>query len=235
MEPDGDPEARIRDLERPLADQAGASELGTQPYAQAPPTGPVPPYQGQYGQYGQYGTPEYRSPYYAAPQQVVRKRSHTAALWLVPLVVVTVLGAAVVGVVMYVNLGSPDSFTENPTPPISGGGGSLDTPPPPAVDTRTDPSQQTATVESGGLLSIGGIEQNQTVVCDRGAVNISGVKNTIDIQGSCTSVTVSGIENTVTVESADAINASGFDNRVTYRSGTPEVTESGTGNTVERR
>lgn len=50
MEPDDDPEARIRDLERPLADSARASEFGGTesggsgypPYP-PPPPGPVPP------------------------------------------------------------------------------------------------------------------------------------------------------------------------------------------------
>jgi hypothetical protein len=36
MNPQDDPEARIRDLERPLADRAQTSELGTQPYPAAP-------------------------------------------------------------------------------------------------------------------------------------------------------------------------------------------------------
>jgi hypothetical protein len=48
MEPSGDPEARIRDLERPLADQAGASEVSTRAFeAPASPGAsvkvPVPP------------------------------------------------------------------------------------------------------------------------------------------------------------------------------------------------
>ncbi|PRC44922.1 hypothetical protein C6A85_97770, partial [Mycobacterium sp. ITM-2017-0098] len=202
MEPFGDPEARIRDLERPLADQAGASELGTRPYAEAAPTPtvPVPPYA-----YGQYGTPQYASPYYAAPQRVVRKRSHTAAMWLIPLVVVAFVGAGIAGVVFYANLGSPDSFTTNPAPPISGGGGSLDPPQPPDVPTRIDSTEQVVTVEAGGSISIGGVEQNQTVICNQGAVSVSGVDNTIEIQGSCATVTVSGIENIVTVDSAGTI------------------------------
>ena len=218
MEPGGDPEARIRDLE-------------PQPYeASSLPPPPSETYRAQ--PYGQYGTPQYTSPYYAAPRRVVRKRSHTAALWVIPLAVIAVIGAGVAGVVFYVNLGSPDSFTENPTPPIAGG--SLDGPQPPEVPTRIDSTEQVVTVEAGGSLSIGGIERNQTVICDEGAVSVSGVNNTIEIQGSCTSVTVSGIENAVTVESAATINASGFDNRVTYRSGAPEITKSGTGNTVEQ-
>lgn len=235
MEPHGDPEARIRDLERPLADQAGASELGTQPYTQpyseAPPT-PTTAYAPPYGQ--QYGTPQYGSPYYAAPQRVVRKRSHTAALWLIPLVVVAFVGAGIAGVVLYANLGSPDSFTPNPAPPISGGGGALDTPRPPGVDKSPNPTEETAVAEAGDVISIGGVEQNETIVCDQGSVNVSGVNNTIEIQGSCAAVTVSGVENIVTVDAATTISASGFDNRVRYRSGAPEITKSGTGNTVEQ-
>jgi hypothetical protein len=216
MEPDGDPEARVRDLE-------------PQPYAATTPPPPLSaPYPAQ--PYGQYGTPQYTSPYYAAPQRVVRKRSHTAALWLIPLAVVAIIVTGIAGAVVYLNLGSPDTFTENP---IAGGGGSLDEPQPPAIPTLIEQPEQVIAVEAGGSISIGGIERNQTVICDQGAVNISGVNNTVEIQGSCASVTVSGIENVVTVESAGTISASGFDNRVTYRSGAPEISTSGTGNTVE--
>jgi len=225
MEPSGDPEARIRDLERPLADQAAANELGTHAYQDvAPPTTPVPPY--PYPPYAQYG-----SPYYAPPQRVVDKRSHTTALWLIPLVVVGAIVAGAVAVVVFFNTGSPDSATPIPVPPISGGGGPLD--PPPSVQTRIESTEQIVTVESGGFVSLGGVETRQTVVCDDGTVNISGVNNTIEVQGACTMVTVSGVENTVTVESADTISASGFDNRVTYRTGTPEISKSGRGNVVE--
>lgn len=227
MEPFGDPEARIRDLERPLADQAAANELGTHPYREvAPPTTPVPPYS-----HPPYTQQQYGSPYYAPPQRVVRKRSHTAALWMIPLVIVGALVAGVVAVVAYVNTGSPDSFTHNPSPPISGGGGPLDAPP--SVETRIDSTEQIVTVEAGGFVSLGGVETRQTVVCDDGTVNISGVNNTIEVQGACTMVTVSGVENTVTVESADTISASGFNNRVTFGSGNPEISKSGSGNIVE--
>lgn len=236
MEPYGDPEARIRDLERPLADRASASELGTQPYDAAPP--PPPPPQGPPTMTayptpspGEYGAPQYTSPYFAPPQQVVHKRSPSTALWLVPLVIVVVVAAGIVGAAVFFNLGGSDG---RPQGPIAGGGGPLDTPSPPEVQTRIDSTEQIVTVESGGSLSIGGIGQNQTVVCNGGSVNISGVDNTIEVQGGCASVTVSGIDNTVTVESADILGASGFDNQVTYRSGDPEISQSGTGNVIER-
>src|SRR6476660_7231890 len=49
MNPDDDPEARIRALEQPLADKARASELGSTPYTPPgeayvpPPLPPMPP------------------------------------------------------------------------------------------------------------------------------------------------------------------------------------------------
>jgi hypothetical protein len=231
MEPYGDPEARIRDLERPLADRAGASELGTRPYEA---TTPPPPDIHQAHPYGQYGTPQYTSPYYSAPERVVRKRSHTAALWVIPLAVVAFLGAGVAGIVFYANLGSPDSFTENPTPPIAGGGGSLDAPPTGQAVPSFGSTEETVTVEAGGFASIGGVDKDQTVICNGGTVNISGVNNTIEIRGSCAGVTVSGIENDITVDSAEMISASGFDNRITYSAGVPEISQSGTGNIIEQ-
>ena len=60
MNPEDDPEARIRELERPIADLAQASELGTRPQtgggAYLPP--PVPG----------YNAPDYGTPVYGAPQ-----------------------------------------------------------------------------------------------------------------------------------------------------------------------
>ena len=53
MEPHDDPEARIRALEQPLADNARATELGTTPYTAPndaylpPPLPPMPPRKGR--------------------------------------------------------------------------------------------------------------------------------------------------------------------------------------------
>lgn len=246
MEPEGDPEARIRDLERPLADQAQASELGTRPYEAIPSADvPVPhhPYSPQpdaYPQYGapQYGSPQYGSPYYAPPQHVVHKRPQTM-LWLIPLVVIGIIGFGAVGLVAFVNLAGPgtDSPPRPPSPGISGGG-PVDVPDVdiniPEIEVPFDPGGEVVTVGAGDTLSFGGIDQTKTVVCNQGTVNISGMTNTIDIQGNCAGVSVSGMDNVITVESAQSITASGFDNQVTYRAGTPEISTSGTGNTVEQ-
>ncbi|MBX7432247.1 DUF3060 domain-containing protein [Mycobacterium sp. Y57] len=265
MEPDGDPEARIRDLERSLADRASASELGTRPYDGSASAGvPVPPptydgapptYDGAppapgpaYPQYGspQYGSPQYRSPqsgspYYAPPQQVVQKRS--GALLLIPIAVFAVVVFGVIAAIVFFTVGGtgdPSSRSYTPQPPgVAGGGGPVDAPRGPVDAPRGEPrpptpEKEVTTVEPGGHLGIGGIDQKQTVVCDQGSVSISGMSNTIEIQGDCAAVTVSGFENIVTVESAATINASGFDNHVTYRTGEPDISNSGSGNVVEQ-
>lgn len=222
MEPDGDPETRIRDLERPLADQAHASELGTRPYGASSPTEvPVP-----------VPSPQYGSPYYSPPQRVVHKRPQTA-VWLVPLIVVGVVGVGIMGLVAFFNLaGSGTDAPARPgSPGIAGGGGSVDAP---RAQPRLDPTDDVVTVAAGSSLSIGGIEQHRTVICDQGSVSVSGITNTVEIQGSCANVSVSGMDNIVTVDSAQTITASGFDNQVTYRDGNPEISKSGRGNTVEQ-
>ena len=232
MEPDGDPEARIRDLERPLADRARANELGTQPYRldSSPPTYRyVPPSESE-GTYpvppplppplSEYPSP-YSSPYYAPPQRVVHKK-HSVAVWLIPVAVLVCVVTAAIGIAVYFNTGSP--AVSGYTPPA----------PPPQVETRIDSTEQVITADAGGLVSIGGVGKTQTIVCDQGTVSISGVDNVIEVTGHCALVNVSGVENRITVESSDVLNASGFDNRITFRDGDPEITTSGAGNVIER-
>ncbi|WP_052765002.1 DUF3060 domain-containing protein [Mycolicibacterium obuense] len=221
MEPTGDPEARIRDLERPLADQASAGELGGS-------TVPVPPYPYPAPPPDPYATSGYQSPYYSAPQQVVHKRSNPA-VWLIPLIAGLVILGGIIGVVVYFVGG--DSVPGRPN--VSGGGGTVAGPSMPAVP-GIGGGDQVLTVEAGGSLSIGGVDRTQTVICNQGTVSISGMNNTIEVQGSCAEVSVSGMENKLTVESAGSISVSGFDNRVTYRTGEPTTSQSGSGNVIER-
>ena len=246
MEPDGDPEARIRDLERRLAEQAHSSELGTRPYASASSADwsadvPAPPHsyspQPAHQQTGyQYGSPHYDSPYYQPPQRVVHKRAR--ALRLIPLVLGFVT-AGIVGTIVFANLADVEapSAPEPEAPGFAGGGGSVDAPEvdidAPEVVVPFDPTGEVVTVGAGDTLSFGGIEQNKTVLCTQGTVNISGMTNTIEIRGDCASVSVSGMDNVITVENAESITAAGFDNRVTYRSGTPKISTSGSGNLIE--
>ena len=80
MDPQDDPEARIKALEQPLADTARATELGTTPYTgkgtylppQGPPAPPMPP-QAPAPDYGQYTPP-------GAPYTTAGRAIHTAGL-----------------------------------------------------------------------------------------------------------------------------------------------------------
>ncbi len=220
MDPQDDPEARIRELERPLKDVA--RELGTDQYGgyppPAPPTYPMPT-QGWYG--GQQ---------FPAPQPPRRNR--------LPLI----LGVAVVaflaiggGVFAFtasrVTSGLPISST--PTR-ASGGGGGFDTTPSTPGGFTLDPAPTVEPPMSGDRLSVSGIGESKALACDGSVVSISGVSNTVVITGDCASVQVSGVSNIVTLDSAGAINASGFQNRITFHSGQPEISNSGSGNTVEQ-
>lgn len=235
MEPDGDPEARIRDLERPLAQQANASELTTRPYEASPSADvPVPPYRYEdYPQTAPYpAAPQWGSPYHAPPQYVVHKRSR--ALWLIPLVVGGVVLAGAIALIGFFAADDSGPRSYNPAPPtVAGGGGPLD---PPRADPRaprTPTPEVTDIVSTGQSLSVSGIDQNRSVRCAGGAVSVSGIRNTVEISGDCAVVTVSGFENVVSVQAAQNITASGFDNRVTYSSGAPQIANSGRGNVVE--
>jgi Protein of unknown function (DUF3060) len=215
MNPEDDPEARIRDLERPLADVARTSELGTQYYsggsAYTPP--PVPTYGGQYP-----GTP-----YPGAP--VKAKSGAGAGVWVFAAIVIVLLIVGA-GVAIYsARVFSLGSETRPPVeiPNVAGGGGQVDRPP------KAEPSVPGGlpTPPPGAQLSVSGIDKNETIVCNESIVNVSGVDNIVTITGHCASLTVSGVENRVTVDSSAKISASGFDNVVTYHSGSPEISAMG--------
>ncbi|KUI39222.1 DUF3060 domain-containing protein [Mycobacterium sp. GA-2829] len=214
MNPQDDPEARIRDLERPLADRA--SELGTQPYTAAA-----------------YPDAVYGVPYPPTPP---RGPSRTGVVVLVVVVLtLLVLGA---GVAIYFAKAPRDGAVTAGRPTIAGGGGALDQIPetlveiPPLV-IPPGGGDAVAQAPPGGQFSVSGVEGNKRVACSDSLINVSGVSNTVTITGHCTTVVVSGVGNEVVVESADEIRASGFENRVTYQSGDPKIDSFGD-NVVER-
>jgi hypothetical protein len=90
------------------------------------------------------------------------------------------------------------------------------------------------TAPKGGNLSVAGINENRTIVCNDSSVSVSGVSNTVVITGHCASLSVSGVQNKVTVEAADSIQASGFNNEITYHAGSPQIDQSGDGNAVQQ-
>ena len=242
MNPEDDPEARIRDLERPLADVARTSELGTPDYRSGeylPP--PVQPYDAPPTQpYGAYGAPPpmpppaYGAPYpdmFSAPPQ--KAKSSSGVLWFLFAGIAVVVVMMVGGVVIWTNMFKLDSATR---PPIEI--------PIPSIELPSDvpgvgplPSVEAPSAlpipEPGAALSISGVDKNETLICNDNAVSVSGVNNTVTITGHCVNVSVSGVDNVVTVDAVDSISASGFDNKVIYLSGSPVISASGS-NVVEQ-
>jgi Protein of unknown function (DUF3060) len=222
MEPHDDPEARIRELERPLADIAGTSELGaTQSggYA-APPTPPVygpPPTPPLYG--GPPTPPMYGAPFPTTPPKTTAgfRGWWIVLAGLVVGAVVLAAALAAVGAHMFSSRGPIVSFPSN-RPTISRGTG-------PSASAPQSP---------GGSLSVTGIGQNKTIACNDSSVNVTGFSNTVVITGHCTGLTVSGSNNIVTVDAADTINAVGSNNKVTYHSGSPSVGSFGQSNVVSQ-
>jgi Protein of unknown function (DUF3060) len=254
MNPEDDPEARIRALEQPLSDQAKASELGgghygsgtdyvpppapayVQPDYSTPAYGSPPPYSTE-----PYGTPPYGAqPYGAQPygtqpygQHPSPPRKSSGGIpWAVfGIIAVLFIGGLVAGAIVYTTRSGGGSS-------VSGGGGSIDIPSIPSIEIPSMPSFPASpgapdtgpngiTGAPGQVVTVSGIDENKTVTCNDATVNISGIRNTVNITGHCVKITVSGIENVVTVDAADTIGASGFDNRITYHSGSPQIDDTG--------
>jgi Protein of unknown function (DUF3060) len=223
MNPEDDPERRIRELEQPLSDAARASELGgaqpagsynyqSPPWAGAPVPPPPPP--------GSYGAP------FMAPRP-----SGNRAWWILGALLVVGVLALVGGIAAYaahqfsragsVVLSTPPSISRTTAAPRT----SLNlTPTPPAP----------STAPPGGNLTVAGINENQTIACNDNTVDVSGVSNTVVITGHCTNLTVSGVQNAITVDAVDTIDASGFNNKITYHTGSPKISKSGAGNVVQQ-
>ncbi|MGU3497579.1 DUF3060 domain-containing protein [Mycobacterium sp. C31M] len=246
MNPQDDPEARIRALE---PTELGAEQPGYGTGYGTPPPLPPPtqqwPEASPYGQspYGQspYGQTSYNpDPYgYAAPYPTPQSSGSGFRPWMliVPLMIAFLLiGGGAVAFWLYSSTSTPG------TPGISGGGGQLtDAPvitelpdlPPIVIEPGAPNAPPGGTAEPGGTITVTGIGSNRSVTCDDNILIISGANNTVDVTGHCTAVTVSGFENVVTAESAGEITVSGFENKVTYRSGSPTISQSGSGNSIE--
>ncbi|MGB8391663.1 DUF3060 domain-containing protein [Mycobacterium sp.] len=214
-----DPEERIRELERPLAETAQASEFNSaRPAAPAYPPGPT-------------GAPApapwtYGGPFPGPPP----KRPSGNRMWWI-------LGAlTVIGVLAFA--GGIAAFAAHqlsgvrsivvPPPAISGGISSpANTPGSPGPSPSPAPP-------AGGKLSVSGINENRTIACNDSVVSVSGVSNTVVITGHCARLSVSGVQNSITVDAVDSIAASGFNNKVTYHSGTPKISNAGDSNVVQQ-
>jgi Protein of unknown function (DUF3060) len=233
MERQDDPEERIRELERPLADTARASETGeTQPpggyaYPAGPPAPPPPPPPASPWTYG--------GPFGGPPP----KRSGNRMWGIVGTVIVIGFLALAGGIAAFAGhqLSGVRSIIVSP-PTISGGISSPPSPPsspaPPTGRTQTPGPSTSPVPPPGGKLSVSGINENRTIACSDNIVSVSGISNTVVITGHCTKITVSGVQNSITVDAVDAVDASGFNNKVIYHSGTPTIDNSGDSNVVQQ-
>jgi len=220
MDPQDDPEARIRELERPLTDEAHASELGGGGY-----TPPIPT-QATYG----------------APFSTTPRRTTAGFSWWWIVLAVFALGAvaSAAGVAYFgthlFSTGGPTIGSPGNRPSLSPGSGSPAPQPGSTASGTQLPSAgaSPSTPPPGGQLSVAGIGENETIACNDSFVSVSGFSNTVVITGHCASLTVSGAKNSVTVDAADSIEASGFNNQVTFHSGSPRVDKSGESNVVQQ-
>lgn len=232
MDPKDDPEARIRELERPLAEAARTSELSAGSSADPPPTQPwtyptsfPPPPPGPPAPWPGY------EPYPAPAPPSPQRRSGSPHLFLVfgGFALALVVGGLVTAYLTFSKTDTGDTATGTVT------------------DSQSTTIRQTTIngvpvpgsvaptqVPAGETVIVSGINEHRTVECRDNTVIVSGIQNELEITGHCTAVTVSGIENVITVESSETIGVSGFDNRVTYRAGEPEVSKSGQSNVVEQ-
>ncbi|OJZ64290.1 hypothetical protein BRW65_29060 [Mycobacterium paraffinicum] len=251
MAANDDPEDRIRELERPLADAARASEASSaqsagqafepSPGYPAPPAYPpapaFPP--------GPAGPPppppawSYGGPLGGPPQGPSGNRMW----WIVGTLIAVGVLALAGGIAAFAAhqlygvrsiITSPPTFTNTFGPQTTTPGGTG-----PSTTTRTKTPTSTTTSTSptpppGSQVTVSGIGENRTIACNANVVNVSGVSNTVVISGHCASLTVSGVQNDITVDAVDSIEASGFNNKVTYHSGAPKVGNSGSGNVVQQ-
>jgi hypothetical protein len=229
MKSEDDPEARIRELEQPLADTARASEAGVNPppgkWAAPPgPSFPPPP--------PSYGSP---SPW-TSPRPSSRNRVWwiLAAFFIIGTIAIP-LGLAVFGLNRASHGGFviPSPIPRTPSISSSSAAPSAGVTQAPALGPSTSPSAA-PTAPAGANLTISGINENRTIACNQSVITVSGISNKVVLTGHCASVNVSGVQNSITVDAVDTIEASGFNNQITYHTGSPSVDKSGEGNVVQQ-
>jgi len=224
MKSEDDPEARIRELEQPLADTARASEAGVNPppgkWAAPPaPAFPPPPRPLPYG--GSFPSTSYG----------VWSRNR---IWWIVAVAFVIGGIALpVGILLFtarqVSHSGLTTLLPNPTVAPSSAAPSGGVAQAPSAGPTAAP-----TAPAGASLTISGIKESRTIACNQSAISVSGISNKVVITGHCASLNVSGVQNSITVDAVDSIDASGFNNQITYHTGSPTIENSGEQNTVQQ-
>jgi Protein of unknown function (DUF3060) len=218
MKSDDDPEARIRELEQPLADTARASEAGVTPPPgkwAAPPVPAFPP------------TPP--GPAFPPPPLPYSGSSSGASSrnriwWIVAAVFVIGMIALPAGILFFTARQVSHSGLTTLLPNPSAAPSTL----PSAVTTAAP------IAPAGANLTISGIKESRTIACNQSAINVSGISNKVVITGHCASLDVSGVQNSITVDTVDSIEVSGFNNQITYHTGSPTIENAGDQNVVHQ-
>jgi hypothetical protein len=70
-------------------------------------------------------------------------------------------------------------------------------------------------VPQGGELRVGGTMEGRTVECNDGKLTLYGTSTDYRVTGHCVSLTVGGYHNTVNVDSVDALESTGYSNTAT--------------------
>jgi Protein of unknown function (DUF3060) len=245
---DDDPEKRIRELERELAD--------------ATPSARGAPHMGGATQRG-------GSPYDLGLTPPRRKPTFS---WYHGLIVLVMLVSIFVGLAAFVG-----AFTQGNGPRTAPSNGrttassSAPTTVPQGGELRVGGNSETKTVacNDGNLtlygfssryfvtghcasLKVGGYD-NDVIVDNADTLESTGYSNTVtdracnnckltmssygiafNVSGHSASLTISSYDNKVTVDSVDTINVSGYNNAVTYHSGAPKIIDLGYSNTFQR-
>jgi hypothetical protein len=234
MKSEDDPEARIRELEQPLANTARASEISVNPPPgkwAAPPAPPFPP-------------PPQPLPYSGSLRSTSSGLSSINRAWWI-LAAIFIIGTVAVplGFALFgINRASHSVLTTLlPNPTVSQSAAAPTATAAPSVSAAQTPApvpsaapSPAPTAPAGTSLTISGIKNDRTIACNQSAVNISGISNKIVITGHCASLHVSGVQNSITVDGVDAIEVSGFNNQITYHTGTPTIENDGDQNAVNQ-
>ncbi len=229
MKPEDDPEARIRELERPLAETAQESEAGsTQPpggytYPPGPAVPPPPPPVN-------YGT--------SFPPTAPRSFSFSR-MWWVLIASFVLFPMAIAGFIAFNTARQlPHNGLSTLFPAPSASQSPAPNSPPSTVTQTPGASASTSAPATplppaGADINVSGIKETRTIACNASVVTVSGISNKVVITGHCASLTVSGVQNSIAVDAVDTIEASGFNNQITYHTGSPTIENSGEQNVVQ--
>lgn len=234
MNPEDDPEARIRALEQPLSEQARSSELGSaQPSGQAylPPPAPAyaqpdyttPAYGTQPYGTQPYGTQQYESQQYGGrqygnqpwnpqPYEAPSQKVSAGIPWLVFGVIAVVFVAVAAGIIIVMTRLTSAGTQDHSD--ISSGGGSVDIsiPSAPSVPSVEIPSPPAIPAPPGAPNA----DPNVITGVAGQTVTVSGIDENKTVACNDAAVTISGIRNTVTITGHCVnVSVSGVENKIT--------------------